>query len=191
MIAISNTTLVTVVAQARVLYGMARQDVVPSVFAKIHPTRRSPYVALLFGAAVVSALLLIGAGIRASQAGLPEDDQLDIVDRLATITVVFLLFIYALVIVACLKLRGRDESERTYRANTPLLILGILGNLTVLVYTLIDDPGALLWVAGLLAVGTLLYLAEKFFGHKQDRPAGTSAGDPHVVEPPPSANKEL
>src|SRR3712207_564155 len=91
MIAISNTTLVTVVAQARVLYGMARQDVVPSVFAKIHPVRRSPYVALLFGAAVVSALLLIGAGIRSSQAGLPEDQQLDIVDRLATITVVFLL----------------------------------------------------------------------------------------------------
>src|SRR5918997_625210 len=76
MIAISNTTLVTVVAQARILYGMAREDVVPSVFAKIHPTRRSPYVALLFGATVVGALLVIGAAIRASQAGLPEDDQL-------------------------------------------------------------------------------------------------------------------
>ena len=46
MIAISNTTLVTVVAQARILYGMAREDIVPSVFAKVHPTRRSPYVAL-------------------------------------------------------------------------------------------------------------------------------------------------
>ena len=190
MIAISNTTLVTVVAQARVLYGMARQDVVPSVFAKIHPTRRSPYVALLFGFAIVSALLLVGAGIRASQAGLPEDDQLDIVDRLATITVVFLLFIYALVIVACLKLRGKDEHERTYRANTPLLILGIVGNLAVLAYTLIDDPAALYWVAGLLAVGFLLYLAEKFFGHKQDRPAGLDRGDPDAVQPP-SANKEL
>ncbi|HEX8510572.1 MAG TPA: APC family permease, partial [Propionibacteriaceae bacterium] len=139
-IAISNTTLVTVVAQSRILYGMARQDVVPSVFAKIHPTRRSPYVALLFGAAIVAALLLIGATIRSTQVGLPEDEQLDIVDRLATITVVFLLFIYALVIVACLKLRGKDETPDTYRANTPLLIIGIIGNLTVLAYTLIDDP---------------------------------------------------
>jgi APA family basic amino acid/polyamine antiporter len=190
MVAISNTTLVTVVAQARVLYGMARQDVVPSVFAKIHPVRRSPYVALIFGFIVVSALLLIGAGIQTSQAGLPEDDRLDIVDRLATITVVFLLFIYALVIIACLKLRGKDEHERTYRANTPLLIVGIAGNLAVLVYTLIDDPGALWWVAGLLAVGLVLYLAEKFFGHK-DRPAGTSPGDPAAVEAPPSVNKEL
>jgi len=190
MIAISNTTLVTVVAQARVLYGMARQDVVPSVFAKIHPTRRSPYVALLFGFAVVSALLLIGAGIRQSQVGLPEDQQLDIVDRLATITVVFLLFIYALVIVACLKLRGKDETQDTYRANTPLLIVGILGNLAVLAYTLIDDPAALLWVAGLLAVGLVLFLAEKFFG-KHDRPGGPNAGDQQAVDPASSANKEL
>ncbi|CAA9309322.1 MAG: Uncharacterized amino acid permease, GabP family [uncultured Friedmanniella sp.] len=190
-IAISNTTLVTVVAQSRILYGMARQDVVPSVFAKIHPTRRSPYVALLFGAAIVGALLLIGAAIRSTQGGLPEEEQLDIVDRLATITVVFLLFIYALVIVACLKLRGRDESSETYRANTPLLFVGILGNLAVLAYTLIDDPAALFWVAGLLAVGLLLYLAEKFFGHKQDRPAGMRPGDPEAVDPPPYANKEL
>ena len=189
MVAISNTTLVTVVAQARVLYGMAREDVVPSVFAKIHPTRRSPYVALIFGFIVVTSLLIIGAAIRQSQTGLPEEDQLDIVERLATITVVFLLFIYALVIVACLKLRGKDETSETYRANTPLLIIGIAGNLIVLVYTLIDDPAALYWVAGLLAVGLVLYLAEKFFGKNKLRPPGAEPGDPEAVEP--SANKEL
>jgi amino acid transporter len=190
MIAISNTTLVTVVAQARVLYGMAREDVVPSVFAKIHPTRRSPYVALLFGFIIVTSLLVIGAAIRQSQIGLPEDDQLDIVDRLATITVVFLLFIYALVIVACLKLRGKHETSETYRANTPLLIIGMAGNLIVLAYTLIDDPAALYWVAGLLAVGLVLYLAERFFGKNKLRPPGAERGDPEAVEPPP-ANKEL
>jgi APA family basic amino acid/polyamine antiporter len=183
MIAISNTALVTVVAQSRILFGMARENVVPAVFAKVHPTRRSPYVALLFGSGVVGALLVIGAAIRSSQAGLPSDEQLDIVDRLATITVVFLLFIYALVIVACLKLRGTDETGDTYRANTPLLILGILGNLAVLVYTLIDDPDALFWVAGLLAVGLVLFLFQNFFGKKK----------PNLSEPidPTSASKEL
>jgi amino acid transporter len=167
MVAISNTALVTVVAQSRILFGMARENVVPAVFAKVHPTRRSPYVALLFGAAIVGALLVVGAAVRTSQAGLPADEQLDIVDRLATITVVFLLFIYALVIVACLKLRGTDETDDTYRANTPLLILGIIGNLAVLVYTLIDDPDALFWVAGLLAVGVVLYLFQNVFGKKK------------------------
>ena len=167
MIAISNTALVTVVAQSRILFGMARENVVPAVFAKVHPTRRSPYVALIFGALIVGALLVIGAAIRTSQAGIPAEEQLDIVDRLATITVVFLLFIYALVIVACLKLRGKDETDDTYRANTVLLILGIVGNLAVLVYTLIDDPDALFWVAGLLAVGVVLYLFQNFFGKKK------------------------
>jgi len=167
MVAISNTALVTVVAQSRILFGMAREKVVPAVFAKVHPTRRSPYVALLFGSAVVGSLLVVGAIIRSSQAGIPAEEQLDIVDRLATITVVFLLFIYALVIVACLKLRGKDETDDTYRANTPLLIIGIIGNLAVLVYTLIDDPDALFWVAGLLAVGLILYLVQNFFGKKK------------------------
>ena len=178
MIAISNTALVTVVAQSRILFGMARENVVPAVFAKVHPTRRSPYVALIFGAAIVGALLVIGAIVRTSQAGIPAEDQLDIVDRLATITVVFLLFIYALVIVACLKLRGTDEGEGIYRANTVLLIIGIIGNLSVLVYTLIDDPDSLFWVAGLLAVGLVLFLFQNFFGKK------------NRVEPP-SASKEL
>lgn len=172
MIAISNTTLVTVVAQSRILYGMAREDVVPGVFAKVHPTRRSPYVALLFGAGVVGLLLLIGALIQLT------GSDLDIVDRLATITVVFLLFIYALVIVACLKLRGQDETPDTYRANTPLLILGIAGNLVVLVYTVIDDPGSLLWVAGLLAVGLVLFLIQRFTGGGRGRLPGSPADAP-------------
>jgi APA family basic amino acid/polyamine antiporter len=167
MVAISNTALVTIVAQSRILFGMARENVVPAVFAKVHHSRRSPYVALLFGSAVVGTLLVAGAIIRSSQTGIPAEEQLDIVDRLATITVVFLLFTYALVIVACLKLRGRDETDDTYRANTPLLIVGILGNLAVLVYTLIDDPDALFWVAGLLAVGLVLYLVQNFFGKKK------------------------
>jgi len=190
MIAISNTALVTVVAQSRILFGMARENVVPAVFAKVHPTRRSPYVALLFGAAIVGMLLVVGAAIRSSQTGLPEDEQLDIVDRLATITVVFLLFIYALVIVACLKLRGKDESPETYRANTPLLIVGILGNLSVLAYTLIDDPDALYWVGGLLAVGLVLYLAQQFFGKKKASPPGTEQDSSASAESLP-ADKEL
>ena len=56
-IAITNTTLVAVVTQPRILYGMANEDVVPGVFAKLHPTRRSPWVGLIFSAIVVAALL--------------------------------------------------------------------------------------------------------------------------------------
>ena len=160
LVAITNTTLVTLVTQPRILYGMAREDVVPAVFAKIHPTRRSPWVGLLFSGVVVGALLIIGTLVL--QAG----GTVDLVDRLAIVTVVFLLAIYAMVIVTCLKLRGHDEDDRAFRANTPLLIVGLVGNLAILFFVIYDDPKSLIWCAGLLAVGGVLYVAEKLFGSR-------------------------
>ena len=159
MVAITNTTLVAVVTQPRILYGMANEDVVPEMFGKIHPTRRSPWVGLLFSAVVVAALLVVGTLA-------PSVEGQSLVERLALVTVLFLLFIYALVIVSCLKLRGQDEDERAFRANTPLLVVGLVGNLAILAWSVYDDPTSLLWCAGLLAVGVALFLVEYFFGSR-------------------------
>jgi amino acid transporter len=161
LVAITNTTLVTVVTQPRILYGMAKEDVVPGVFGRIHATRRSPWVGLLFSAAVVATLLITGTILLEAGVGI------DLVERLALVTVVFLLFIYALVIVACLKLRGQDENERTFRANTPLLIVGLIGNLAILGYAIKDDPTSLIWCAALVAVGVVLFLVEYSMGSKK------------------------
>jgi amino acid transporter len=171
LIAITNTTLVTIVTQPRVLYGMAREDVVPGVFAKIHPVRRSPWVGLIFSGAVVSSLLVIGTLVTEAGGGI------DLVGRLATVTVVLLLAIYAIVIVACLKLRGQDEDHPFFRANTPLLFVGLVGNLAILYFTVDDDPYSLVWCAGLLGVGLVLFLAEYFFGNK-----GTGSKTPDLDE---------
>ena len=174
LIAITNTTLVTIVTQPRILYGMAREDVVPGVFAKIHATRRSPWVGLLFSAAVVAALLIAGTILLETGGGL------DLVNRLALVTVVLLLAIYALVIVACLKLRGQDEDERTFRANTPLLIVGLVGNLAILGFSIYDDPTSLIWCAALIGVGVVLFLIEYAAGSRNG-PAGTRRGDPEAA----------
>ncbi|WP_134766985.1 APC family permease [Nocardioides sp. 1609] len=171
MTAITNTTLVSVVTQSRILYGMAREDVVPGVFAKTHERRRSPVAALLFAGAVVCALLLVGWALNETGAGI------DVVDRLATVTVVFTLFIYSLVIVAAFKLRGQAETEENYHAPTALLLLGLLGNAVLLVYVVVDDPGSLLWVAGLLALGVVLFLLEYAFGSRT-RADGVERGRP-------------
>ncbi len=170
MTAITNTTLVAVVTQARILYGMAREDVVPDAFAKIHPVRRSPVVGLVFSAAVVCGLLIIGTLLNNAGFGI------DIVTRLATVTVVLLLFIYAMVIIAALKLRGQDETEETFRANTLLLGVGLVGNVLLLGYVVYDDPASLIWCAGLIGLGFVLFFIEYFRG-SQNRPSGTSRGD--------------
>jgi amino acid transporter len=164
MVAITNTTLVAVVTQSRILYGMAREDVVPGIFGKVHAVRRSPWVGLIFSAAVVCGLLVIGTLL--NNAGL----EIDIVSRLATVTVVLLLFIYALVIVAAFKLRGQDETEKTYRAPTALLVVGLVGNALLLGYVVYDDPASLIWCAGLIGLGVVLFLIEYVRG-SQDRTA--------------------
>ena len=161
MIAITNTTLVAVVTQSRILYGMAREDVVPGVFAKVHVGRRSPWVALIFAALVVSGLLVSGADL----------------ERLAAVTVVFTLVIYAMVIVSALKLRGHDEDDETFTAPTLLLLVGILGNAVLLFYVVDDDPVSLIYCAALLALGLVLFLAEYFFG-RRDRPGTRDRGEP-------------
>lgn len=158
MVAITNTALVSVVTQSRILYGMAREDVVPGVFARLHPRRRSPWVGLVFAAVVVSALLVVGRLLSGAGAGI------DLVARLATVTVVLLLVVYVMVIVSALRLRGRDEGEHTYRAPTALLGAGLVGNLVLLGWVVYDDPTSLLWCAGLVAIGLLLFVLEYLFG---------------------------
>lgn len=162
MVAISNTTLVSVVTQSRILYGMAREDVVPGVFARLHPHRRSPWVGLIFAAVVVSALLVVGRALEGAGAGL------DLVARLAAVTVLLLLVVYLLVIVSALKLRGSDETEHTFRAPTFLLVAGMVGNLVLLGYVVYDDPSSLLWCGSLLAIGVALFLLERVLGGGPD-----------------------
>ncbi len=164
MVAITNTTLVAVVTQSPILYGMAREDVVPGVFGKVHAQRRSPWVALIFAAVVVAGLLLSGADL----------------DRLAAVTVVFTLFIYVMVILSAFKLRGQDEDDDTFRASTPLLIIGVVGNVVLLAYVLYDDPASLVYCAALLGVGLVLFLLEYFLG-RRDRPADRDRGAPAEV----------
>ncbi|MDR6175825.1 amino acid transporter [Nocardioides zeae] len=173
MVAITNTTLVALVTQSRILYGMAREDVVPGVFAKVHAARRSPWVALIFSALVVTTLLVVGHTLDA--AGIGGSDG--VVERLATVTVVFTLFIYALVIVAAFVLRRDERPADTFRAPTVLLVVGVVGNAALLVYVVVDDPTSLLWCAGLLALGLLLYVAERAFGRRGETrpPPGTAA----------------
>jgi amino acid transporter len=131
-------------------------------------------VGLLFSAAVVAALLVTGHLLQSG-------GGIDLVNRLALVTVVFLLVIYALVIVACLKLRGQDEDERTFRANTPLLVLGLFGNLAILGFSVYDDPTSLLWCAGLVAVGVVLFLVEYTVG--SNRPTGRRGSGLQTADP--------
>lgn len=157
-VAISNTTLAAVVTQSRILYGMAREDVVPAVFARVHSGRRSPYAALSFSAVVVCGLLLVGGLLNEAGVGV------DVVARLATVTVVLLLVVYEMVLLSALKLHRHDHTDRTFRAPLPLLLVGLVANVGLAAYVVRDDPFSLVWCAALVGVGAVLYALERVLG---------------------------
>ena len=117
----------------------------------------------MFSAIVVIGLVVTGDML--NRAGL----NIDVVERLAAVTVVLLLVVYAGVIISCFKLRGRDESDETFRANSGLLVFGLVGNLVLLYYVISTDPGSLIWCAALIAIGGVLFVAEQIFGSPSTR----------------------
>lgn len=147
MVAITNTCLVCLVTESRILYGMAREDVVPAPFARIS-SRQVPWLAILFSVLVIAGLLFSGADLA----------------QLANVTVVFTLLIYALVIISAVKMDELDRTDETFRAPRVLLAIGVVSNFLILGYVIYDDPGSLVYCAALLAVGVVLFVIERLFG---------------------------
>jgi APA family basic amino acid/polyamine antiporter len=47
LFATANTVLITLIVCARMIYGMAKSNSLPSVLAKVHPKRQTPYIAII------------------------------------------------------------------------------------------------------------------------------------------------
>lgn len=89
--AVANTALVNYVMGSRLLYGMARQGLLPAGLGKVHATRQTPHVAVGVLLAIVIALQFAGN-----------------IEQLASATVVLLLFVFVLVNGALLVLKHRE-----------------------------------------------------------------------------------
>jgi APA family basic amino acid/polyamine antiporter len=60
MFAVANTVLINYIMGSRLLYGMARQGMLPAVLGRVHARRRTPHVAILTLLVVVLVLALAG-----------------------------------------------------------------------------------------------------------------------------------
>jgi basic amino acid/polyamine antiporter, APA family len=124
-IAITNTCLVALITNSRIMYGMARESVVPRIFARTHQSRRTPWVAIIF-TTIIALILIVGVG---------EEG----VNTLASATVAFLLAVFTLVCLCALVLRRDSVSQEHYTAPTALLVLGVVVNVALLLYVLVTD----------------------------------------------------
>ena len=146
LLAVSNTALMNMIMASRLVYGMARERVVPPVFAVVHASRSTPWVAILFTVAI--AVVLVATGN---------------VANLAETTVLLLLCAFALVNVSVLVLRSRPVDHDHYRAPTWMPVLGTLACL-VLILPITGRDAAVYARAGvLIVIGMALWFVNRVF----------------------------
>jgi basic amino acid/polyamine antiporter, APA family len=90
LFAVGNTALVNYVTASRLVYGMARQDLLPEFLGAVHRTSRTPHRAIAVLFLVVTPLSLIGT-----------------IGQLASATVLLLLSVFAVVNFSLLVLKRR------------------------------------------------------------------------------------
>ncbi len=115
MFAVANTALLNFVMGSRLLYGMARQGLVPGALGKVHAQRQTPH----FAVAVVWALFLILI--------LSGD-----ISSLAKSTSVLLLSCFIVVNVALIVLKRRERIEGAFEVPSSVPALGALVCLAIL-----------------------------------------------------------
>lgn len=113
--AVVNTALMNMLMASRLLYGMARQGVLPQFLGKVHSTRRSPWAAILFSTVLAVALV----------AYVNLDKENSIVGSLGGTTALLLLCVFAVVNVALLVLRRDKPEPGAFRTPTIIPILGV------------------------------------------------------------------
>lgn len=149
LVAITNTALANLIMSSRVLYGMSREGVLPSVFSIVHRGRRTPWVAILFVAVVMLALVTTGT-----------------VSDLANQTVVLLLLVFIVVNVAVLVLRRERVDHDHFRTPAAIPVIGIV----IIIVLLYQQEGEIFLRAGIiLLVGLVLYLVNYFVKRGLDR----------------------
>ena len=105
--------LMNFIMGSRLIYGMARQGLLPALLGRVHPVRKTPHVAIMVLAAIVAILAFVGN-----------------IKDLASATSLLLLMVFGLMNVALIVLKLRPGEERG-QFEVPLIV-PFLGSLICL-----------------------------------------------------------
>jgi APA family basic amino acid/polyamine antiporter len=146
--AVANTALINMMMASRLLYGLAKQDVLPRSLASVSPRTRAPYMGILF-----STLLALGLiWFVANRSDSP------IVTQLSGTTALLLLGVFTVVNVACLVLR-REPRSGFFRSPGPTPVLAALLCLALIIIPWGErDPLQYKIAAAMLGIGVVLWL---------------------------------
>ena len=118
MFAVANSALINMLMASRLLYGMAKQEVLPPVLGRVHRTRQTPWVAILFTTAIAFGLIYYVVRANGSASGK------NAVGLLGGTTALLLLCVFTVVNIALLVLRKHKVEHKHFVAPTVLPYLG-------------------------------------------------------------------
>jgi len=139
--------------QCRLIYAAGRERYIPSLFGRLHPTRKTPLNAALLQAAITITFIVIGGGFRS----------------LINFSVVVCWAFYFLTVLGLVILRVREPMlERPYKTwiITPLLFCAVA--LFLLCMPIIAAPLEALAVLGFILAGVPVYYMTQT--HESSRP---------------------
>ena len=143
LFAVANTALVNYITSSRLIYGMARQGLLPEALGKVHEGRRTPHIAIATLFLVLAPLALLGT-----------------ITELAAATVLLLLLVFTVVNSALFVLKRR-KGEKPGRFEVPLFVpaAGALVCLTLIVVRVTGGDWRAPAMAGALLLGALAIYA--------------------------------
>ena len=149
MFAVANTALINMLMASRLIYGMAKQDVLPRSLSAVLPGRRTPWAAIIFVTVIAFGLII----------GVTKLMGEDTVGVLGGTTALLLLGVFTLVNIACLVLkRARPVGHEHFTAPVVVPVLGAL-TCAFMVGPWTDRDPAQYKIAGLLLVlGVVLWV---------------------------------
>jgi basic amino acid/polyamine antiporter, APA family len=139
MFAVANTGLLNYIMSSRLVYGMARDGMLPAFLARLHPARRTPQITIAILGCVVLVLALLFP-----------------LKTLAAGTSLLLLTSFIVMNIAMIVLKHRrSEAKGAFEVPTAVPALGIVVCAGVIAFA---DPAAIGLAGGLLA-GVLVVAA--------------------------------
>ena len=149
MFAVANTALINMLMASRLVYGMAKQDVLPRSLSSVLPGRRTPWAAIVFVTFVAFGLII----------GVTKVMGDDTVEALGGTTALLLLAVFTIVNVAALVLKRRHHVEHAhFTAPTWVPVLGAI-TCAFLVGPWTDRDTVQYEIAGgLIGIGVVLWV---------------------------------
>lgn len=162
MFAVANTALINMLMASRLVYGMSREHVLPPVLGKVHPSRRTPYVAIGFTTLLAFALITFVGEIPA----------------LGGTTALLLLCVFTIVNVAVLVLRSDSVGHQHFKAPTVLPVVGAIACAFLAGPWTGRDPVQYKIAGVLIGIGILLWFVTVLI----NRATGVRPAEPEMAE---------